>query len=172
MSRKFVVVLALLLISVHRLPAPIQEIPESPTPTPEKSAKPKEKPVRELGTLGKPNVASEKSSPLARSKSTPEADPFDGTWTGTYKTGWAGELQHTYVISGHGTLLRETIGPSEAHVWNTTCDGTTMRWSWTLNVSGASAFTPARNGRTAVFTVKATGIGGYETSTIFHRISP
>jgi hypothetical protein len=149
-----------------RAPAPIVE--ESLTPTPTVSPKPKR--TRERAAA-MPNAASEKSSPLPQPKPA-VLDPFDGPWTGTHKRGWAGELQHTYVISGHGTLLRETIGPSETHVWNATCDGTTMRWSWSLNVSGVSTFTPTRDGKTAVFTVKTTGFGAYETSTLFHRISP
>jgi hypothetical protein len=35
--------IVLLLVTAHRLPAPISEIPESPTPSPEQSAKPKPK---------------------------------------------------------------------------------------------------------------------------------
>jgi hypothetical protein len=39
----FLLVAALLLVTAHRLPAPIQEVPESPTPAPEQSANPKPK---------------------------------------------------------------------------------------------------------------------------------
>jgi hypothetical protein len=38
-----VLTVALLLMTTHRLPAPISEVPESPTPAPEQSAKPKPK---------------------------------------------------------------------------------------------------------------------------------
>ena len=50
-----------LLITAHRLPAPIQEIPESPTPAPERPAKakrkPNSKPAREATTAHKSDVA-------------------------------------------------------------------------------------------------------------------
>lgn len=163
----FCLAAALLLSTVHRAPAPISE--ESPTPAPEQSAK--QKPKRTVES--KSSEGSERQTKKASPTPAVQKDPFDGTWTGTYIRGWMGETQHTYLISGHGTLLRETIGTSNPHVWNATCDGTTMRWSWVGNVQGNSTFTPSRDGRTAVFTVKATGIiGGYETSTIFHKISP
>jgi hypothetical protein len=43
-TRILAVAFLLLVISAHRLPAPIQEIPESPKPAPEQSAKRKSKP--------------------------------------------------------------------------------------------------------------------------------
>jgi len=54
-SLGLLLVLTLLLVTAHRLPAPIQEVPESPTPVPEQSAKPK--PKRTI----KPKVSSEDS---------------------------------------------------------------------------------------------------------------
>ena len=52
--------LALVLITAHRLPAPIQEVPESPTPAPERSAKAKSKP---------PSNSKEKSAPIKKTAS-------------------------------------------------------------------------------------------------------
>src|SRR4051812_13570481 len=152
-------------LALHAL-APIVE--QSPSPSPTVSPKAKANRPRENSIAGKATATPAKLSPRPTSSAT---DSFDGTWTGTYKRGWMGEVAHTYVISGHGTLLRETIGASETHVWSATCDGTTMRWSWSLNVLGLNSFTPARDGKTGVFTVKRAGKGGYETSTVFPRIS-
>ena len=47
-----------LLLTAHRLPAPIQEIPESPPPKPEESAKPKRKPAHESSGVAKSNSVS------------------------------------------------------------------------------------------------------------------
>jgi hypothetical protein len=54
-------VIGFLLVTAHRLPAPIQEIPESPTPVPSEqvskprhSAKPKPAPEEATGTETKP----------------------------------------------------------------------------------------------------------------------
>lgn len=72
--------LVILLISAHRLPAPISEIPETPKPAPEQSAKPK--PKRTI----KPKVASESSepstrrqtpSPQSKSEAASNRKPFD-----------------------------------------------------------------------------------------------
>jgi hypothetical protein len=42
-TSRLLLVVALLLVTAHRLPAPIVETPENPTPTPKQSAKPKPK---------------------------------------------------------------------------------------------------------------------------------
>jgi hypothetical protein len=66
-----IAVAIMLLISAHRLPAPIQEVPESPTPAPEQSAK--SKPKRQTA-----------SPPQTHSTQNPT--PFAGTWVA--KTGF------------------------------------------------------------------------------------
>src|SRR5258708_1127881 len=69
---------AMVLITAHRLPAPIQEVPESPTPAPEQSATPKAKRVVESKTDHPTTSSRAPSTPNpARSKK------FAGTWTGT-----------------------------------------------------------------------------------------
>jgi F5/8 type C domain len=67
-KRTFVLSLtiALLLIGARQLPAPIQEVPESPTPAPEQFAKPKSK-----RTI-KPAVTSERSQSPTKHKAPPQ----------------------------------------------------------------------------------------------------
>src|SRR5438132_2723254 len=76
----FLLAAALLLITAHRLPAPIQEVP---TPAPEQSAKPKPKP------LSKPKPKSEASesatNPVKQQRSSKQ-NRFAGTWVGTMQT--------------------------------------------------------------------------------------
>jgi hypothetical protein len=169
-AHSLLLTVTLLFITAHRLPAPIQEVPESPTPKPEPSSKPKPKrtiksePTRENSESSTKNRAPSPTPSLLR-------NPFDGTWVGGYKTGWAGDVQYTYVISGAGTVIREISDRFGTNTYNATCDGTTMRWTWKYNTSGVSTFTPSRDGTTASFTVKTSGIGGYETSTVFRRVS-
>ena len=92
-----------LLLTAHRLPAPIQEVPESPTPAPEQSATPKPKPVAKSTATAMPSVIQSitrksrhaekvnnatqdaKLSPVQLPK--PQAplrqSVFDGTWKGS-----------------------------------------------------------------------------------------
>jgi hypothetical protein len=89
MNRTLVLLtIALVVITAHRLPAPIQEAPESPTPAPEQSVKPKSK------RTVKPKVSNDnsESSTKGRTASSPQnhppqnPTPFAGTWVA--KTGF------------------------------------------------------------------------------------
>lgn len=62
--------LFLLLISAHRLPAPISEAPTTPSPAP---AKPRVKPARKAPVADKPHVTSKDTKPN-------RAHQFDGVW--------------------------------------------------------------------------------------------
>jgi hypothetical protein len=78
-------ILVLLLITAHRLPAPISEVPQTtPTPKPKRELTPKSKP--------KPEATSKKASP---------ALSLAGTWTGSTVDTWSGDRnQHidVYVV--------------------------------------------------------------------------
>jgi hypothetical protein len=63
----------LLLITAHRLPAPIQEVPESPTPVPQQSAKPKPK------RTAKPEAASKNSESSTTRQTTSSSSKSDAT---------------------------------------------------------------------------------------------
>jgi len=78
----YLVVIALLLITAHRLPAPISE-ESTPTPPPEQSAKQKRKP------LSKPKPkpeASESATNPAKQQRTSKQSRFAGVWVGTMPT--------------------------------------------------------------------------------------
>jgi hypothetical protein len=73
--------ICVLLATAHRLPAPIQEVPESPTPAPEQSSKPKTKPTaKPKATDNSEKSTKAKASSSPQQRSTPK---FAGTWTGT-----------------------------------------------------------------------------------------
>src|SRR5438445_13777303 len=86
-----------LLITAHRLPAPIQEVPESPTPTPA------------VATAAQPR----KSPPKPKSKPSGAAR-FAGTWTGRITADTMGDVDVTLVISTEGTSVAQS---SKAGVW-------------------------------------------------------
>jgi len=84
-------VLALLLVGTHRLPAPISEV-ETPTPAPEQSAKPKPKPLAKAKRRTEGDEASVKK-PGAKIIEPARTEPrsararFAGTWKGKMSDG-------------------------------------------------------------------------------------
>jgi len=155
--RQLCFISCLLLAFAHRLPAPIQEIQESPTPAPTEQAKPKPK-----GTI-KPEATSKSS------ESQTKRSAFDGTWVGMIDLGSFGRIQNTEVISGFGTVVRST-SKLGTFTWSATCDGKTMQWSFkTKYGSGVRSFTPNPDGKTALMTHES---GDFHSSATFHKTSP
>jgi carbon monoxide dehydrogenase subunit G len=132
---------ALLLVTADRLPAPIQEVVESPTPKPEQTAKPKPK----SSLQPKPDDSRKQRAVV---KATPTAALlFAGTWLGV-----SGELRgrtvtvnptETSVSIDGGPWGRET-GSVEANaggqlIWSTTPLSVRVKWTFTLVAGGKSA---------------------------------
>jgi len=138
--------LALLLMTAHRLPAPIQEIPESPTPAPEQSAKPKPKPLPK----SKPkSEASESVTNPVRQRPRSKQSRFAGVWIGTISVGILGTTEETLTINSTGTVVNEKNGFGTA-THRATCDGTTVRFQAGSLGEIAFTFTPNADGQTAV----------------------
>jgi len=157
------------LLTINRLPAPIVE-EEKPTPVPERMAKPKAK--HKIVSESSEGSTKRQASPTPKTQATSNCSVCDGAWTGHYKTGLAGDIPHTLVISESGTVVEETDSVG-SYTSRAKCDGTTMRWDWKVNSAGNSTFTANRDGRTAVLTVHAVSIlGNYDSTAIFHKTSP
>jgi len=150
-------VIVALLISTHRLPAPISEI-ETPTPTPKRSATPKPKRTvkSKASESSEPSPKGPKTSPQAKSQAAAKRNAFDGTWKGRL-TGLSGkmpyELDVTLVVSGN-TMNSTLTGGGFDHVpWHTgdklSFDGNTMR---TASIKGDWRLILNADGRTAVVT--------------------
>jgi cytoskeletal protein RodZ len=97
-------IVALLLITAHRLPAPIQEVPESPTPAatpvPAESAKPKPK------RISKPkSEASQQATSPARQKPSSKQSRFAGIWVGTMSTIPYGSLPAVLTVDPTETAM-------------------------------------------------------------------
>jgi hypothetical protein len=161
--------LVLLLISAHRLPAPISE-ESTATPAPEQSARPKPKRV------SKPKVANEKAeSGVTSQKRTashatmPIQSRFDGIWMGTLNNlPFAGNVDFTLMVTGNGTSVTEKSASFGTNTFQVNCDGSTMRWetgsSWTL--------TPIGDGQTSLVTCNNEGlfgVGAFSLSTVFRK---
>ena len=115
----------LLVATAHRLPAPIQEVPESPTPTPAVA----------------PAAQPRKSPPKPKSKPSGAAR-FAGTWIGRITIDKFPDADVTLVISTEGTSVAQN---SKAGVWTRplTYDGKLLSWQtgptnkvgWTLTLN-------------------------------------
>jgi hypothetical protein len=138
--------LALLLLTTHRLPAPIQEVPESPTPAPAQSAKPKAKHVAKPEPKSE---ASESATNPVRQRPRSKQSRFAGVWIGTISVGILGTTEETLTINSTGTVVNEKNGFGTA-THQATCDGTTVRFQAGSLGEIAFAFTPNADGQTAI----------------------
>ena len=124
MSRMFSIclVLALLLVGTHQLPAPIQEVPESSTPAPEQSAKPKPKRTTKPNEVKSASIStdSSKKEPVhLRVTSDAEARkiftyfPYPVPPTGLKSPSVNGTYQLTVAPQGEVTQIKilKTMGP-------------------------------------------------------------
>jgi hypothetical protein len=140
---------ALLLITPHRLPAPIQDIAESPTPVPNVA----------------PAVGPKKSPPKPKSKPIGAAR-FAGTWIGRITADKAGDVDVTLVISADGTSVAQN---STAGIWNRplTYNGKVLSWQTGPTNKVAWTLMPNPDERSAQVTRIWSGI---ESRAIFKRV--
>ena len=156
------------LVAVHRLPAPIQEIPESPAPASEQTAKPKTKRlIKPKASKSSENSTTAKS--LSKSSQTVSLQGparFAGTWSGIINQGVLGDIAISLVINATGTSVQETskIG---TFTHPAAIGGNTMTWKsgWLSEIGWT--FTPNNDGKTAV--VSATSAFGVNGSATFQR---
>jgi hypothetical protein len=140
-----------LLSTAHQLPAPIQEVPESPTPVPEQSAKPKPKP--------KPKVMSEDSANRQPSSPTPKTQPiqqsrFAGVWSGVTHTFPWGDVSETITVDPtETTMTLANTMHKESRTARAERHGDTL----TANFSmwGIYSLTPLSDGATALVRLQA-----------------
>lgn len=151
-----------LLISAHRLPAPIQEVPESPTPAPEQSAKPRSKP--------KPrSEASESAAAPARQKPSPKQSRFAGTWAGIMpEVPWGNVPTELVVDQAEATMVWQEGGkPKTAVAAKTTLNGDTLSARFPTGMTTAVWYiSPSGDGITA--TVRLTAFMNDQTA-VFRR---
>jgi hypothetical protein len=169
----FCLIVALLLITAHRLPAPISE--DSPTPAPEQSAK--AKPRRTVKPKASEN--SESSTKAKTSSPTPNRNPFDGTWVGKGEIARWGVIEQI-VVSGSGNSVDVKLAGQDVltgqDLWyrnmKPAYEGGTLILN---NGDGRWALTPNSEGKTAHFTCDWPGFllaPRVHSSATFKKASP
>lgn len=94
---KLFAAVGMLLIAAHRLPAPVQEEPDT-TPRPSATTAPT---VKHLG-----RAATKRDEPKSKSTATPAArSAFAGTWIGTMQTWPAGDQSTIITIDSNQTTM-------------------------------------------------------------------
>jgi hypothetical protein len=144
----------LLASTAHRLPAPISEVPENPTPAPLQTTQPKvrhstKRKVQENDASVRQPATVEQSKP--QPKTTPGR--FAGTWVGNISQGVSGNADVTLTINAPGTEIKEQ---SSVGVFTRrgTSNGSTTTWRGGLFSEVTWAFTPNPDGQTAAVTSK------------------
>jgi len=96
----FVLAAFFLLFSAHRLPAPITELAETPTPTPVASA-PKSPPVKSSTAKPGKEKSPARTSPRPAASASPQVTStkrFAGTWTGILSWSFFGATEFSLVV--------------------------------------------------------------------------
>ena len=167
-------VVIFLLITAHRLPAPIQEIAESPTPAPEQSARPTPAPERSAKPkpkpTTKPKVTSDNSqsstkrqtpSPAPKTQPTPQSR-FAGTWSGTVYCPhpWlGGDSQCTYIINASESSVTESCERFNRQTAAATVSGNSISWDNGWFKAYHNTLTLLEGGRTARVTITSSSYG-------------
>jgi hypothetical protein len=172
------IIAALMLITAHRLPAPIQEVPESPTPSATLAPTAKPKPNAKASesktkSEAKPS-AIESPSANFKAKSSLTSDdhnlhPYAGTWRGAITCGVYQDVEHVIVIDNNEktmTVSKVGTGPGGVNASaaaSVGADGLTVKFPWP---NGTWALRLNPDGKTA--RVRLTSFM-MDNSAIFHR---
>ena len=166
MRFRLLLLTALLLVTAHRLPAPIQEVPEASTPAPQQSVKPRLKP-----SPAAKQTKQTKESNLAPTKQQagPRRSRFAGSWTGTMPTFPWGSIPQTITIDAAETTM------TRLRDWSSTQPGGTSKAEVTgdtltasFGSGGVLSLTPLADGVSALVRLRAPF--NNQTAT-FHRVA-
>ncbi len=127
LSFRTLLVSVLLLMATQRLPAPIQEISESPTPAP--TVAPTAKPKSKSSPKPKPkSETGESATNSVRQQSSSKQNRFTGTWVGTMpEVPWGNVATELVVDQAEATMVWQESGkPKTALAAKTTLSGDTL----------------------------------------------
>ena len=162
---RFFFAVLLLAIMPNRLPAPIVETPEQPTPTPESEqpAKPKKTRSKANASESEPTAKPERKSSAPSTRHGPAH--FAGTWSGTISQGILGKVTIKLVINANATTVTDNSAMYPCKI-----EGNTLTWhaGWLKEI--AWTFTPNSDGQTATATSNSPlGVNG--TATFYRQRS-
>jgi hypothetical protein len=163
---------ALFLIAAHRLPAPIQELPESPTPTAEPSVKPKVK-----ASKGETTPSQETRTPSRAARATPSPKPtvaqskgarFAGTWVGTMPEVPWGNVATELIVDETGTTMQWQESGKQKGTEKARLSGDTLQATFQVGVAAIWSLTPQPDGATARVRLQAFM---NDQTAVFHRVA-
>lgn len=150
--------MAVLLFFVHRLPAPIQEVPETPTPP---AVAPQSKPLPKSKPKSEPGDAATNSAPRQMN---PKQSRFAGTWVGTMAEVPWGNVATALVVDQTEATIEWQEGGKRKGLTKAKLTGNTLQasfpgwahptWSLATQPDGATALVRLQafmNDQTAVF---------------------
>src|ERR1043166_5645606 len=157
--RSLSLIVALVLATAHRLPAPIVESEEKPTPAAQQSEAPKRKHAAKPKLNAEESEAASKRHEVRSATRTKTPRPENksrcaGVWTGMLNFGLLGNADETLTIDPTGTVVMEKNQFGTA-THPATCDGATVRFqSGALNEI-AFTLAPNADGQTAIVTANS-----------------
>ncbi len=165
------------LLMTQRLPAPIQEVSESPTPAPvsEMTATPIAK-LKASKTKAKAAETESAEKERSSTKVAPISAPahqgparFAGTWSGKINQGLLGHTPTTLKVDSAATSveLSRNLGGGTRSVTST---GNTISWHTGIVGEIAWTLTPSGDGQTAQVTMK--GLLVHDSATFRRRLAP
>ena len=154
-------------MTASHLPAPIQEITETPTPVAEQSAKP----TRAKSSAS--SLSSEKNEKAAVQKSVAKSSPdqsrktFAGTWIGTIPAFPTGPQETVLTVDPTETKMQQTWVGHRTAVAQARIEGDTLRATYTGGVTYTWSLTPLPDGVSARARLQAFM---NDQTAIFHRV--
>lgn len=160
-----VVTSALFLITAHRLPAPIQELPESPASTPGSAQTPKPK-----KSPAKPQPTRQADEALTKSKTeaTPKVSRFAGKWVGTMPEVPWGNVATELIVDSTGTTMQWQESGRLKGMAKAQLSGDTLQGHFQVGVAETWSITLQGDGTTA--RVRLQALMNDQTA-VFHRVS-
>ena len=160
------IVASVLFTSAHRLPAPVQELPENPSPTPgsepSQTTKPKKPSVKRKSTTV--TREAKKSSPVQNIGKS----PFAGKWVGTMPEVPWGNVATELTVDATGTTMQWQESGKPKGIAKTEPSGGTLRAHFQVGVAETWSLTPLGNGTTAKVRLQALM---NDQTAVFHRVS-
>lgn len=162
---RYLLLVALLLVGAHRLPAPIQEIQESPTPAPTVAATAQPKP--KLSPKPKPKAEASESAPSPSKRPVgPKTGRFAGKWVGTMPQVPWGNVATELIVDETGTTMQWQESGKQKGTEKARLSGDTLQATFQVGVAATWSITPQPDGATA--RVRLQAFMNNQTA-IFHR---
>jgi hypothetical protein len=152
---KMPLAIGILLITAHRLPAPIvEEEKTTRAPTTAQSEAPERKHHFARSTSAEKSPAqTETKTKAVPAPSSQGPTRFAGTWTGVANVGMYGQINFTLVVDPTGGFVEESSSTFGTHRCAAQREGNTLKWkSGDWYQAGFHTLTPNLDGRNAIVT--------------------